>query len=118
MSNRKLFVGGLAWATDNDRLAAAFEEFGEVEDARVITDRDTGKSRGFGFVTMGTSDAAGEALAALNETMLDGRNIRISEAHDRGDRGDRSRGNRDQGGETAGDGGRGGMSTPIKRRRR
>ena len=50
MGNR-LFVGGLAWATDDDGLRAAFEQFGEVTDAKVITDRDSGRSRGFGFVT-------------------------------------------------------------------
>ncbi|MCA9543593.1 MAG: RNA-binding protein, partial [Myxococcales bacterium] len=49
--SKKLFVGGLAWGTDDDSLRAAFEAFGEVTDAKVILDRETGRSRGFGFVT-------------------------------------------------------------------
>jgi RNA recognition motif-containing protein len=72
----KLFVGGLAWATDSDGLKAAFAEYGEVEEAKVITDRDTGRSRGFGFVTFADDDAAKNALA-LNGTELDGRTIRV-----------------------------------------
>jgi RNA recognition motif-containing protein len=81
---RKLFVGGLAWATDNSRLAGAFSEFGEVEEARVIVDRESGQSKGFGFVTMDTPEAAEEAIKVLNDSMLDGRRVRVSEANDNG----------------------------------
>lgn len=81
MSN-KLFVGGLAWATDSEGLKSAFEKFGEVTEAKVITDRDTGRSRGFGFVTFAEADAAQEALS-MNETELDGRSIRVDKANDK-----------------------------------
>jgi len=64
MAKNKLFVGGLSWDTDDAGLRSAFEEFGEVTDAKVITDRDTGRSRGFGFVTF--SDTA-DAQAAMDE---------------------------------------------------
>ncbi len=72
----KLFVGGLAWATDSDGLKTAFAEYGEVSEAKVITDRDTGRSRGFGFVTFADDDAAKIALA-LNGTALVGRSIPV-----------------------------------------
>ena len=52
----KLFVGGLSWGTDDNGLRAAFEDFGEVVDAKVVTDRETGRSRGFGFVTFASAD--------------------------------------------------------------
>lgn len=81
---RKLFVGGLAWATTDESLVRAFEKFGEVEEARVIMNRDTGQSKGFGFVTMATEDAAYAAMTGLNDTKLDGRSIRVSEANEKG----------------------------------
>jgi len=81
MSN-KLFVGGLAWATDNDSLRSAFAEFGEVVEAKVITDRETGRSRGFGFVTYTDSDSAQSAVSSLNGKELDGRTIRVDIARD------------------------------------
>ena len=61
MSN-KLFVGGISWNTSDQGLAQAFEPFGDVIEAKIITDRDTGRSRGFGFVTMGSADEASAAL--------------------------------------------------------
>ena len=82
MSN-KLFVGGLAWATDDNRLREAFQAHGEVTDAKVINDRDTGRSRGFGFVTFADSSSAQDAMQAMNGADLDGRNLRVNEAHDR-----------------------------------
>ncbi len=69
----KLFVGGLAWATNNDTLRAAFEPFGTVEDAIVIKDRETGRSRGFGFVTYSEEAQADEAVSQMNDTELDGK---------------------------------------------
>jgi len=81
MSN-KLFVGGLAWATDSEGLKSAFAEYGEVIEAKVITDRDTGRSRGFGFVTFADAEMAKAALA-LNDTELDGRTIRVDIAQEK-----------------------------------
>lgn len=71
----KLFIGGLAWATTNDSLRHAFEQFGQVEDAVVITDRETGRSRGFGFVTFSDNANAEEAVAKMNDQDLDGREL-------------------------------------------
>jgi len=76
---KKLFVGGLSWNTTDDGLLEAFSAFGEVSDAKVITDRDTGRSRGFGFVTFAESDAAATAIAQMDGTELDGRTIRVNE---------------------------------------
>nr|MCH9680104.1 RNA-binding protein [Deltaproteobacteria bacterium] len=82
MSN-KLFVGGLSWDTTDDGLKSAFEEHGAVVEARVITDRDTGRSRGFGFVTMTDGDAAQAAIKEMDGASLDGRSIRVNVAQDR-----------------------------------
>ncbi len=79
----KLFVGGLAWATDEASLRAHFAEYGEVVEAKVIYDRDTGRSRGFGFVTFADAEQANAAKANLNESDLDGRSIRVDQASDR-----------------------------------
>ncbi len=79
----KVFIGGLSWNTDNDGLRQAFEQFGDIEDARVITDRETGRSRGFGFVTFGTSDSAQTAISQMDGTELDGRNIKVNVAEDK-----------------------------------
>ena len=80
---KKLFVGGLSWDTSDVGLKEAFERFGEISEAKVITDRDTGRSRGFGFVSFNDDDAATRAMDEMNGTELDGRNIRVNEAHDR-----------------------------------
>jgi RNA recognition motif-containing protein len=79
----KLFVGGLAWATSDGSLRSHFEEHGEVTEAKVITDRESGRSRGFGFVTFAEQDSAGAAKDALNGTDLDGRTIRVDHATER-----------------------------------
>jgi RNA recognition motif-containing protein len=89
---KKLFVGGLSWETTQDTLTQAFQAFGEVVEAKVITDRETGRSRGFGFVTFRDDASAAEAVAKLDGSQLDGRAIRVSEAHDKEGRGDRMRG--------------------------
>lgn len=99
----KVFVGGLAWATDSEGLADAFSAIGEVADARVITDRDTGRSRGFGFVTFANDEDAQTAIEQMNDSQLDGRRIRVNEAQERGGGGGGGRGGRGGGG-----GGRGG----------
>jgi RNA recognition motif-containing protein len=80
----KLFVGGLSFTTSNDSLRAAFARFGVVESAAVMTDRETGRSRGFGFVEMATTEEAERALGGLNGTNLDGRTIRVDKATPRG----------------------------------
>ncbi len=78
----KLYVGGLSWDTDNAGLEKAFAEFGNVEEAKVITDRDTGRSRGFGFVTF-AEEADAEKALALDGTELDGRTLKVNIAHDK-----------------------------------
>ena len=76
----KLFVGSLPWAVNDDALKSAFEVHGTVVSAKVITDRQTGRSRGFGFVEMENESDAGKAIQALNGAELKGRNIIVSEA--------------------------------------
>jgi len=78
--SKKLFVGSLSWDTNDEGLRTAFSAHGEISEAVVITDRDTGRSRGFGFVTFDDDDAADKAVAALNGTELDGRTIRVDVA--------------------------------------
>jgi cold-inducible RNA-binding protein len=80
---KKLFVGGLSWGTDENMLRAAFDRFGEIEEVKVITDRNTGRSRGFGFVTFTEEKAAQDAVAEMDGTMLDSRNIKVNEAQER-----------------------------------
>ncbi|KAH8732790.1 hypothetical protein GQ44DRAFT_765870 [Phaeosphaeriaceae sp. PMI808] len=80
----KLFIGGLAWHTDDGTLRQKFEEFGQVEEAVVVKDRDTGRSRGFGFVRFANDADADAAMAALNNEDFDGRRIRVDKASDRG----------------------------------
>ncbi|KAL7219820.1 hypothetical protein ACSBR2_012812 [Camellia fascicularis] len=83
MSSSKLFIGGLSFGTDDQSLREAFSGFGDVVDAKVITDRDTGKSRGFGFVNFSSDESAGSAMSAMDGQPLNGRNIRVSYANDR-----------------------------------
>ena len=77
---QKLFVGGLAFSTSTERLREAFAAAGQVESAAVVTDRDTGRSRGFGFVEMATVAEAEQAISLLNGKDLDGRQIRVEKA--------------------------------------
>ncbi|KAI4121907.1 MAG: hypothetical protein LQ338_006092 [Usnochroma carphineum] len=95
----KLFIGGLAWHTDDSALRAKFEEFGQVEEAIVVKDRDTGRSRGFGFVRFSDEQNADQAAAQMNNVEFDGRTIRVDKASERGAGG---------GGGGGGFGGRGG----------
>ncbi|KAI3412450.1 RRM domain-containing protein [Psidium guajava] len=83
MSSSKLFVGGLSWGTDQQGLSEAFAKYGEVIEARVIMDRETGRSRGFGFVTYTSSEAASAAIQALDGRELHGRMVRVNYATDR-----------------------------------
>ena len=82
MSN-KLFVGGLSWDTDDQSLRSAFEQIGEVTDAKVITDRDSGRSRGFGFVTFASGEDASRAISEMDGQSIDGRSVRVNVANDR-----------------------------------
>eukprot|EP00275_Glaucocystis_incrassata_P001204 EC122189.1.p2 GENE.EC122189.1~~EC122189.1.p2 ORF type:complete len:140 (+),score=20.77 EC122189.1:113-532(+) len=83
-SGCKLFVGGLSWNTTDDSLRNAFEAFGEVTDAKVITDYETGRSRGFGFVTYASPDQASTARSEMNDRELEGRVIRVDAASEGG----------------------------------
>lgn len=82
----KLFVGSLAWATNDDSLNAHFAAVGPVVSARVVTDRETGRSRGFGFVEFENDDDAKKAIDQLNNSDLDGRQITVNEARPREDK--------------------------------
>jgi RNA recognition motif-containing protein len=79
----KLFVGSLPWSVNDKSLEEAFQKHGTVVSAKVIKDRATGRSRGFGFVEMETSDQAQSAIKALNNSELGGRNIVVNEANAR-----------------------------------
>ncbi len=92
---KKLFVGGLSWQTTDSDLKKAFEPFGEIAEAKVITERDTGRSRGFGFVTFARDEDAKTAMSKMHGTSLDGRNITVNEAQEKSPRGG-GRGDRDR----------------------
>jgi RNA recognition motif-containing protein len=82
MSSR-LYVGNLSYDTDTETLRQAFAGSGEVTDAHVVTDRESGRSRGFGFVTMASPEMAQKAIQEMNGAMIDGRSIRVNEAEER-----------------------------------
>jgi cold-inducible RNA-binding protein len=84
--SKKLFVGGLSWNTTDAGLSEAFQQFGEIAEAKVIMDRDTGRSRGFGFITFNNDEDALNAINAMNGTNLEGRTIKVNEAEDKGPR--------------------------------
>ena len=79
---KNIYVGGLPYAVNDDQLEEVFSEFGPVQSARVITDRMTGQSRGFGFVEMDEADAA-KAISSLNGSQLGGRTLTVNEARPR-----------------------------------
>ena len=79
----KLFVGSLPWSVNDEELKETFEKHGTVVSAKVVTDRDTRRSRGFGFVEMESSSDATNAIQALNNSELNGRNIVVNEAKSR-----------------------------------
>lgn len=99
MGNR-LYVGNLSYQASSESLREAFAAFGEVSEVHVVTDRDSGQSRGFGFVTMGSEQDARKAMSGMDGSMLDGRALRVNEAEERQSRGPRTGG--------GGGGGRGG----------
>jgi RNA recognition motif-containing protein len=98
---KNIYVGNLSWGTTEDLLRQTFEQHGQVISARIITDRDTGRSRGFGFVEMENEDEANAAIDALNGQTLDGRPLTVNEARPRAPR---------QGGGYRGGGGGGGYN--------
>ena len=95
MAENKLYVGNLSFQTTEDQLAQLFAEYGTVGRASIVTDRDTGRSRGFGFVEMGSDQEAQAAISALDGTMVEGRTIQVNVARPR------------EGGAGGGGGGRG-----------
>ena len=78
--SKKIFVGSLPWAVNDEALQEAFTPYGSVVSAKVVTDRQTGRSRGFGFVEMESDSEASAAIEALNGSDLNGRNIVVNEA--------------------------------------
>ena len=80
---KKLYVGNLSFNTTEDELRTVFEKHGGVGSVNIITDRETGRSRGFGFVEMDESSGADSAMSALDGTDLGGRSLRVNEANDR-----------------------------------
>jgi cold-inducible RNA-binding protein len=107
--SRKLFVGGLSWNTTDEGLREAFSRFGSVVEAKVVTDRETGRSRGFGFVSYQDPAEGASAQQAMDGASLDGRSIRVNAAEDKpsGGGGGGGRGGFGGGG-GGGGGGRGG----------
>jgi len=77
---RKIYVGNLPYSQNDQTLETLFAEYGTVESSKVITDRDTGRSKGFGFVEMSTEDEAQNAIQQLDGTAIDGRNLKVNEA--------------------------------------
>ena len=82
----RIYVGNLPYSADNEQLVQIFSAHGEVVEATVVIDRDSGRSKGFGFVQMSDDAAARNAIASLNGTMLDNRTIRVNEAQPRPER--------------------------------
>lgn len=112
MGNR-LYVGNLSFSTTEEALKEAFSEFGEIVDVKLMIERETGRSRGFGFVELATADSAKAAIEQMNGAVLDGRSLRVNEAEERPSRGGGGGGggfSRGGGGGGGGDrgGGRGG----------
>ena len=104
MSSAKLYVGNLSYDTSEASIRTAFEVHGEVTSVNMITDRDSGRPKGFGFVEMGSAEEAQKAIAALDGTQMDGRAIKVNEAKPQEPRAPRSGG----GGYGGGGGGYGG----------
>jgi len=88
--SKRLFVGGLPYSIDNTQLEEMFKKFGKVSSATVITDKFTGRSKGFGFVEMDDDNEAEQAIKSLDQTELDGRKIAVNVARPREERGPRN----------------------------
>ena len=104
----RLYVGNLSFSSTIDTVREAFARIGEVTDVHIVTDRATGQSRGFGFVTMGSQAEAQKAIEAMNGANLDGRPLRVNEAEERPPRGGGGGGFGGGGGGGGRGGGRGG----------
>jgi len=104
----RLYVGNLSFSSTNETVREAFARIGEVTDVHIVTDRTSGQSRGFGFVTMGTPAEAQKAIEAMNGSTLDGRPLRVNEAEERPQRGGFGGGGGGGGGGGDRRGGRGG----------
>jgi RNA recognition motif-containing protein len=106
----RLYVGNLSFNSDTESVRQAFSEIGEVTDVHIVMDRETGRSRGFAFVTMASDQLASEAISRLDGATLDGRALRVNEAEERkgGGGGGRSFGGGGGGGYGGGGGGGGG----------
>jgi len=85
--NTRLYVGNLSFNTNAEGVRTAFQEFGTVSDVHLVSDRETGRSRGFAFVTMGTPEEAAKAIEGMDGRTLDGRPLRVNEAEQRQQRG-------------------------------
>jgi len=104
---KNIFVGNLSFNTNEDELRQIFEGYGQVDRVSIMTDRDTGRSRGFGFVEMASNEDGEKAIAALNGSQVGGRTINVNEARPKTDRpGGGGGGGRDRGGRGGGGGGR------------
>ncbi|WP_259430881.1 RNA-binding protein [Coxiella burnetii] len=101
MSQNKIYVGSLSYDVTADELQSFFGQYGEIEEAKLIMDRETGRSKGFAFITYGTQDAAQEAVSKANGIDLQGRKIRVNIARE-------NTGDRRRDGGSGGWGGRGG----------
>lgn len=104
----KLYVGNLAFQTTNEELEELFSQVGTVESASIVEDRDTGRSRGFGFVEMATNDEGNAAIAEFNGKEINGRSLTVNEARPRENRGGGGFGGGGGGRRSGGGGGRGG----------
>jgi RNA recognition motif-containing protein len=91
---KRIYVGNLSYNTTESTLRTLFAEYGEIESINLITDRDTGRPKGFGFVEMATDQAAQAAISALNGKSVDDREIKVNEAKPQADRDRRPSGNR------------------------
>ena len=106
--NNRLYVGNLSFHTTEDSLLRAFQACGEVVEAKLILDRETGRSRGFAFVVMSNAEEAQRAISQMNGADLDGRPLRVNEAEERKPRSGGGGGGGGFGGPRGGGGGRGG----------
>src|SRR6201996_6186891 len=106
--NTRLYVGNLSFNTTADGVRTAFEQFGTVSDVHLVTDRETGRARGFAFVTMGSPDEAAKAIQGMDGKTVDGRPLRVNEAEERQQRGGGGGGGGGDWGGGGGGGGRGG----------
>ena len=103
---KNIFVGNLDFNTSEDDLRQMFQAYGQVDRVSIMTDRDTGRSRGFGFVEMSNAEEGEKAIASINGTQLGGRTLNVNEARPKAER--TGGGGRDRGGDRGGRGGGGG----------